>query len=190
LRADNADVRLTPAAIKLGLARQDRTTRFQLYQSALDDERRRLEQLTVTPKAAAEFGISLNQDGQRRSAYTLLSYPEIGLKELQAIWPELNSIDERVAEALEIEAGYAVYLDRQKNDIDSVRRDEYRAIPLDFDFNMLSGLSNELKLKLSNAKPRNIAQASKVDGMTPAALALILALVRKNAVGGKVMQVC
>ncbi|MDO1584735.1 tRNA uridine-5-carboxymethylaminomethyl(34) synthesis enzyme MnmG [Rhizobium oryzicola] len=179
LRADNADVRLTPKALELGLVGSDRAERFTAYIGDLETARGKLQSLSVSPKEAATHDIQLNQDGQRRSAYTLLSYPDMTMEKLVRIWPELAELRRPIAEALEIEAGYAVYLDRQKTDIVSVQRDEERIIPDDFDFGLISGLSNELKLKLNKARPRNIAQAGKVDGMTPAALALILALVRK-----------
>ncbi|MBP2551324.1 tRNA uridine 5-carboxymethylaminomethyl modification enzyme [Neorhizobium galegae] len=179
LRADNADLRLTPIAIKLGLAGKARAEKFEEFESHIANGRNMLQSLTVTPKEAETHGLHLNQDGQRRSAYDLLSYPDIDISSVRQVWPELKQLPKPVAEALEIEAGYAVYMARQQADIQSVRRDEDRQIPDTFDFDQISGLSNELKLKLKRAAPRNIAQASKVDGMTPAALALILVLVKK-----------
>jgi tRNA uridine 5-carboxymethylaminomethyl modification enzyme len=179
LRADNADIRLTQSAIALGLVRSDRRQKFEAYAAALAHGRRLLQDLAITPNEAAKHGLKLNQDGQKRSAYELLSYPAIVMNDLLAIWPVLNELPKSVAEALEIDAGYAVYMERQLSDIQSVRRDEDRSIPEEFDFDSVSGLSNELKLKLKRAAPANIAQAAKVDGMTPAALALLLALIRK-----------
>lgn len=181
LRADNADVRLTPDAIALGLADQARMDRFTSYLAELDQGRSYLKSLSVTPNEALAGGIKLNQDGQRRTAFELLSYPDIDMVDICRIWPKLADLRKPVSEALQIEAGYSVYLERQQSDIQSVRRDEDRLIPPDFDFADMSGLSNELKLKLKVARPRNIAQAAKIDGMTPAALALILALVKKAA---------
>jgi tRNA uridine 5-carboxymethylaminomethyl modification enzyme len=180
LRADNADIRLTPAAIGLGLARQDRREKFESYVTSLDTGRDYLRSLSITPNEALVHGLKLNQDGQRRTAYELLSYPNIQWQDLTPVWPPLADLSKSVAEALEIEAGYAVYIERQLADIQSVKRDEERSIPDGFDFDAISGLSNELKLKLKRAAPTNIAQAAKVDGMTPAALALLLALVRKS----------
>lgn len=179
LRADNADLRLTPTGIELGLVGSERETRFGEFKSQLSRYREHLTQNSVTPKQAEGYAIHLNQDGQRRSGYDLLAYPNISFAELSNIWPELSSASKAVKEALEIEAGYAVYLERQRHDVESVRADENRTIPGDFDFNSISGLSNELRQKLTRAKPQNIAQAAKVDGMTPAALALILTLVRR-----------
>ena len=181
LRADNADVRLTPLAIQIGAASAGRRHRFQVYRDALDAGRARLKALSVTPREAADFGLKLNQDGQRRSAYDLLSYPDFGLQDLKQVWPVLGEMDGRVAEALEIEASYAVYMQRQSADIAQVKRDEDRVIPGDFDFGALSGLSNELKQKLRIARPYDVAQAAKIDGMTPAAISLLLVHLRRGA---------
>lgn len=181
LRADNADVRLTPQAIELGICGSERSARFSEYMAALDQGRALLKSLELTPTQGAKIGIKMNMDGVRRSAYEMLSFPEVGFSTLAAHWPELNSIDAKAIEALEIEASYAVYMQRQKADIIEVKRDEERKIPDDFDFNSLSGLSNELKLKLTRAKPQNIAQAAKVDGMTPAAVSLLIAILRKHS---------
>lgn len=180
LRADNADMRLTPKGIELGCVGHDRATKFAGYQESLEVGRKLLFSLTLTPNQAGSFGLKLNQDGQRRSAYELLAYPDQSLSALTPIWPELTALSRRVGEALEIEALYAVYMNRQIADISATRRDEALVIPQGFDFTSIPGLSNELRLKLSAAKPANLAQAGKVDGMTPAALALILALVRKD----------
>lgn len=181
LRADNADVRLTPQAIELGICGSERSARFNDYMVALDQGRVLLKSLELTPTQGAKIGIKMNMDGVRRSGYEMLSFPEVGFSTLAAHWSELNSIDAKAVEALEIEASYAVYMQRQKADIIEVKRDEERKIPDDFDFNSLSGLSNELKLKLTRAKPQNIAQAAKVDGMTPAAVSLLIAILRKHS---------
>lgn len=180
LRADNADVRLTPFAIELGLAGEERREKFTIHQARLDAGRQLLRSLNLSPNEAQNHAIHLNKDGQRRSAYELLAYPEMSLARLRTVWPELTGLDRRIAEALEIEAAYAVYMDRQEADIAQVRRDEALLIPEDFDFSAMPGLSNELKAKLSARKPGNIAQAAKVDGMTPAALSLLIAIIRKS----------
>lgn len=182
LRADNADVRLTEAGMELGCVGPGRATKFRDYQRGLEEGRHSLRSLTITPNEAARHGLKLNQDGQRRTAYELLAYPDQSLASLAAIWPELGQLSPKVGEALEIEASYAVYMERQAADIQATHRDEMRIIPQGFDFKALPGLSNELKQKLTVAEPRNLAQASKVDGMTPAALALILAFLRKEEV--------
>lgn len=181
LRADNADVRLTPKAIALGCVGSTRLSKFNDYVKSLDDVRRHLQTLELSPSEARKYGIQLNLDGQRRSAYALMAYPGQSFGTLEAVWPELREVDRPVREALEIEAAYAVYLTRQENDIDQVRREEATTIPDTFAFGALPGLSNELKAKLALARPVNLAQAARVDGMTPAALSLILATIRKTA---------
>lgn len=182
LRVDNADLRLTPIGLKAGIIGTDRAMRFSQFTNAIEQGRALLQSLQISPTEGAKMGLKLNQDGQRRSTYELLSYPEISLGQLRGHWNELSAIDNKVGEVLEIEAGYAVYMQRQSADIIEIRRDEDRKIPDDFDYSLLSGLSNELKQKLIAAKPLNIAQASRVDGMTPAAVSLILALVKKHNV--------
>jgi tRNA uridine 5-carboxymethylaminomethyl modification enzyme len=189
LRADNADIRLTPTGINLGLVGDARRTRFDDYVSEMDRGRTILQGVSLTPKEARAHNIRLNEDGQRRRGYDLLSYPDITMSVVSAVWPELRSLAPKVGEALEIEAGYAVYLDRQNADIQAVQRDEDRKIPEEFDFTGISGLSNELRLKLERMKPRNIAQAAKVDGMTPAALALLISLVKKRDISSREMRV-
>ncbi|QQM30668.1 tRNA uridine-5-carboxymethylaminomethyl(34) synthesis enzyme MnmG [Martelella lutilitoris] len=174
LRADNADERLTPLAISLGIASHARRSRFDAYSDALEQARTALKARSVTPNEAAGHGLKLNQDGQRRTAYDLLAYPGQDFDGLIVIWPELGVTEAKVRSAIEIEATYAVYLDRQASDIAQVRKDEGRAIPEDFDYAALPGLSNELKGKLAKARPATIAQASRIDGMTPAALSLLL----------------
>lgn len=179
LRADNADMRLTALGIELGLVGRDRASRFSAYVEAINSGRDQLRALSLTPNEAARHGLHLNKDGQRRSAYEILSHPDMEISRLAQIWQELSGLAPKVAAALEIEAGYAVYMERQANDIRSAQRDEALAIPDSFDFDSISGLSNELKLKLRRAQPRTIAQAAKIEGMTPAAVTLLLALVRK-----------
>ncbi len=179
LRADNADVRLTPVGLSIGCVGADRASRFDRYVRKLEQARIRLNDLRITPNEAEKAGMHLNKDGQWRSAYELLSHPGQSIEALSRLWPELQSMERSVAEAVEIEAVYAVYMDRQTADITQARKEEERAIPSGFDFAVLSGLSNELKQKLAAANPKNIAQASRIDGMTPAAISLLLAHLRK-----------
>lgn len=185
LRADNADMRLTPIATQLGCVSTERAARFSRYQGEVEVGRSTLQSLSVTPSEARRAGLNLNLDGQRRTAYELLSYPEYGFEDLGKIWGGLNSLSKKVAEALEIEAGYSVYMDRQTAAIETQRRDEMRLIPDDFDYGILSGLSNELKNKLVAQRPSNIAQAQKVEGMTPAAISLLLVHLRREELARK-----
>ncbi|AYD03103.1 tRNA uridine-5-carboxymethylaminomethyl(34) synthesis enzyme MnmG [Neorhizobium sp. NCHU2750] len=181
LRADNADMRLTELGQSLGIVGGARAEKFGRFRQDMEEGRLLLRSLSLTPNEAERHGLKLNKDGQRRSAYELLSYPDTFIAGLRDVWPELACLSPAVGDALEIEAGYAVYMDRQSNDIRSAQRDEALTIPESFDFMTISGLSNELKQKLVRLKPRTIAQAAKIEGMTPAAVTLLLALVRKSA---------
>ncbi|NLS05872.1 tRNA uridine-5-carboxymethylaminomethyl(34) synthesis enzyme MnmG [Rhizobium sp. P32RR-XVIII] len=180
LRADNADLRLTPIAEDIGCVSHERRMKFSAYKSAIDHARGLLQSLNITPSEARRHGLQLNQDGQRRSAYELLSYPDLNIALLSDVWSEIKGLSKPVAEAIEIEASYAVYMRRQAADIVDIQRDEDRIIPKDFDYSVLSGLSNELKHKLGRQQPFNVAQAATIDGMTPAAISLLLVHLRKT----------
>ncbi|MQW89687.1 tRNA uridine-5-carboxymethylaminomethyl(34) synthesis enzyme MnmG [Sinorhizobium saheli] len=183
LRADNADMRLTPGGIALGCLGEARRQRFGAWRASYQAGRQLLQSLAITPSEGKRFGLRLNQDGQRRSAFEILSYPDQSIAALTSLWPELEKIDRKVVEALEIDAAYAVYMERQAADIAGMRREEETVIPVDFDYSLLPGLSNELKQKLAQQKPRSLAQAIKVDGMTPAAVSLILTWLRRQERG-------
>ncbi|EJM99887.1 tRNA uridine-5-carboxymethylaminomethyl(34) synthesis enzyme MnmG [Phyllobacterium sp. YR531] len=183
LRADNADERLTSLAGEIGILGRSREVRFKQRTEALDRARDLAKTLMITPNAAAQAGLRLNQDGVRRTAYDLMAFPDIDLQRVREIWPELRSIDSRIGEALEIEAQYAVYLDRQKSDVAAMQRDEMLLIPPGLDFSATAGLSNELKQKLKLRQPGTIAEAQRIDGMTPAALALIITQIRRSSSG-------
>ncbi len=181
LRADNADLRLTELGASYGLIGPARLSRFRMMVDLLTHARELSRSLTLTPDAASKHGLSLNRDGIRRSAYELLAHPGMSLARLAKIWPELGSFSPKITELLEIEAQYAVYLERQGASAVLLRKDEERIIPELMDFSALSGLSNELKQKLKARQPRSIAAAQKIDGMTPAAIALILLALRRHS---------
>lgn len=178
LRADNADSRLTPTAIELGIASGTRRDHFESYSHRIEACMALARALTITPSQARRHGLELNLDGVRRSAFDLLS--NVDAERLAQIWPELGQFDASTLERVQTDARYSVYLDRQQADIQQVRREESRAIPADLDFSGLSGLSNELKQKIDARKPRSLADAQRIDGMTPAALVLILAHIRNH----------
>ena len=180
LRADNADQRLTPIGLDLGMVGRERAIRFNAWNLDLDQWREKLRSCSITPPEAAKNGLKINQDGQRRTAYDILSYPEQTIESLITVWPDLAAMPANVREPLEIEASYAVYMARQSSDIEEIRREETKIIPADLDFTGLSGLSNELKHKLALNRPASIAQASRLDGMTPAAIALLLVAMRNH----------
>src|SRR5690606_16976834 len=168
LRSDNADQRLTPLGIAVGLVGEQRRDVFHGKQSALQAGRARLDALTITPSEARKAGLSVNADGHRRSAFQLLSYPGVGVPDVVRLWPELAGLPAPVLEQLAIDAQYAVYLDRQRADIEAVRRDEARHIPEWLDFAEIPGLSAEIRQKLVALRPATIAQAQAIDGVTPA----------------------
>ena len=179
LRADNADERLTPLGLRAGCVGSGRAAAFAGKAETLASARALLESLTLTPDEAAGHGIALNRDGRRRSAFDLLAYPNISVGALADVWPELGAIPAVTAERLQVDARYAVYMDRQEASILAFKKDEAIAIPASMDFAAISGLSNEIRQKLERHRPATLAQASRIDGITPAALMLVLAHIRK-----------
>ena len=180
LRADNADQRLTDKGINLGCVGPARSQRHRAKMAALNAAKARAQSLRLTPNEAARYGLSLNRDGQRRSAFELLAYPEIGWEQVRSIWPELSAVDPGIAVHLEIDAKYDVYLKRQIADVEAFRRDE-SLILSGVDFDEVPGLSNEARAKLEAAQPRTVGQAGRLDGMTPAALGILAAYLRREA---------
>ena len=180
LRADNADQRLTGKGIALGCVGPARSLRHAAKMVALDAAKTLAKTLNITPNEAAKHGLVLNKDGQRRSAFELMAYPEVGWSEVRGIWPELSAIDPAIAVHLEIDAKYDVYLKRQTADVDAFRRDE-GLILTDIDYGRVPGLSNEARAKLEAARPRTVGQAGRIDGMTPAALGILAAYLRREA---------
>jgi tRNA uridine 5-carboxymethylaminomethyl modification enzyme len=180
LRADNADQRLTNTGIAIGCVSADRARMHVEKNSALSDTREFAKSVSLTPKEAERHGLSLNKDGQRRTAFELLSYPSVTITDLAKIWPRLGELPPKIAEQIEIDAKYDVYLSRQAADIAAYRRDESFELPDDFDYAGLPGLSNEMKQKLQMHRPRTIGQAGRIDGVTPAALTLLVARVRRG----------
>jgi tRNA uridine 5-carboxymethylaminomethyl modification enzyme len=175
LRADNADQRLTDKGIVLGCVGEERATAHRAKMAALQAGRALAQELSLTPNEAARHGLSLRKDGHRRSAFELLSYPDIAIADLARIWPRLGELDTKTAEQVEIDAKYAVYLDRQAADVESYRRDESLVLSDDVDYATLPGLSNEVRHKLQAHRPRTIGHAGRLDGITPAALTLLIA---------------
>jgi tRNA uridine 5-carboxymethylaminomethyl modification enzyme len=175
LRADNADERLTPLGREFGLTGAARWARYREIQSQIDDVKSNLSSVNLSPNEADLHGLKLNHDGVRRTAYDLLSFPEIDFARISQIWPQFANLPERISDRLANDAQYAVYMERQKSDIARLKRDEQIAIPSDLDFAIMPGLSNELKLKLGRQRPSTLAEAARMEGMTPAALALLVA---------------
>ncbi len=179
LRADNADQRLTPKGIAIGCVSVLRAGHFAAAMKALEAARRLARSLAVTPNEAERHGLALNKDGQRRNAFELLSYPGIGIRSASRIWPELGLLPPPVAQQIETDAKYAVYLERQAADVAAYRRDDALQLPDDLDYEQIQGLSTEVRQKLQTARPRTIGQAARLDGITPAGLTLLAARIRK-----------
>ena len=173
LRADNADQRLTRRGLDLGCVGRERGERFVTKMTALEAARSWARSVSITPSEADRFGLVLNRDGQRRTAYQLLSYPHLGIADIARIWPEAAAFDAKIAAQLETDAKYEVYLHRQAEDVERFRRDEALVLPDDLDYQAIPGLSTELRQKLGLVRPRTLGQADRIDGMTPAALALV-----------------
>ncbi len=180
LRADNADLRLTPKAIALGIVGPERRAAFGTRQGEIAAGFSRVRQLSLTSAQALKLGLRVNQDGVRRTALDLLAIPGIGWSDLHGIWPELRDLSEAVKEAIEAEALYSGYLRRQDQDASALRREEAMSLPPEFDYSAIPGLSNELRQKLTRVRPATLGQASRIDGMTPAALALVLSHVKRS----------
>lgn len=181
LRADNADQRLTARGIQLGVVGSARAVAFGEKAAALAAAREQARGLTLTPAAAAAAGLPVKADGQRRDLLQLLAYPTIGFDDLARIWPQMSAWSPAVREQLEIDAGYAGYLDRQAADAEAFRRDEDLRLPADLDYAQVGGLSNEVREKLAAVRPLTLGQAARIEGVTPGALTALLAHVRRRA---------
>ena len=181
LRVDNADQRLTRLGFDLGCVTRERLDKFNNKLEALESAKSLLASISFTPRVLAEHGVKIQKDGPRRSALDLLAFPDIGFSDLAELSPELSQVSPTISSQLKKDATYSNYISRQKKDVDALVRDEGHKIPDNFDYLSLSGLSNELTAKLSSIRPRSLAHASRIEGVTPAALTLILANLRQQA---------
>jgi tRNA uridine 5-carboxymethylaminomethyl modification enzyme len=180
LRADNADERLTEKGVALGCVGGECAALHRAKREALEAARGLLKSSIASPQVLETFGVSVNKDGVRRSAFDLAAQPQHSVSTLARVWPELAAIEPSLARRLEADAKYAVYLDRQAEDVERYRREDALALPADIDYAALPGLSNELRQKFELARPRSIGQAGRIEGVTPAALALVAARARRQ----------
>jgi tRNA uridine 5-carboxymethylaminomethyl modification enzyme len=180
LRADNADQRLTPVGIALGLVGAHRAEAFTQKLGVISAARSYATQTSLTPTQAARLGLPVNQDGRRRSLLELIAHPQIGLPRLMDLFPALRDISQRALNQLETEAVYSGYLDRQQADIVAFRRDEDLELPRDLDYRAIGGLSSEALEKLLAVRPTTLGQASRIEGITAGALTALLAFVRRG----------
>jgi tRNA uridine 5-carboxymethylaminomethyl modification enzyme len=181
LRADNADERLTPLGEKAGFIGSARMGVFRAKMAALAEARRLLGSLTITPEQGRRRGAKLNQDGQRRSAFEMLAYPEVTIEQLRGIWPELSAISASAMEQLQAEALYSGYVGRQMADIETYRKEKNMLLPDDLDYRAMPSLSAELQQKLARFKPQTLGEAARIEGMTPAAISALLRHVKRPA---------
>lgn len=179
LRADNADQRLTPFGMKIGCINQDRAEKYENKATKLADARSLLSSHTITPDRANAVGLRVNRDGQRRSVFALMARSETTSGHIVELCPESSAISSDILSQLSIDATYASYIERQGRDIDALKRDAEKSLPLDLPYQSIAGLSTELKTKLLETRPDSIAQASRIEGMTPAALGLLIAATRR-----------
>ncbi len=180
LRADNADQRLTGIGVAIGCVSDRRQRVFEEKMNRLEHARGALSANTYTPKEIEKAGIAIGQDGKRRTGFDILAFPDVSFDDLVSLMPELESVDVESRRQIERDALYANYIERQKGDVLALKRDEGHVFPPEFDFSVIQGLSSELKAKLADRRPGNLAQAARIDGMTPAALAVLLARLRRH----------
>lgn len=180
LRADNADQRLTPIGVELGCVGKERSDSFENKKAKIFAVVEKLKSRSMTPKEINAGGVFVNQDGNRRDGVQVLAFPDVEFADMFGLFPELAKTEKEIAQQVERDALYSNYIARQQKDVDALKRDEAQIIPEDFDYEGIDSLSNELKLKLGRVQPMNIAQAGRVDGMTPAALTLLLAKLRQR----------
>lgn len=180
LRADNADQRLTPVAKKLGALSVERIEKFDEKMKVLEQADRLVKESTMTPTALKNHGIKVNQDGVKRTILDLLAYPNITIETLIPLWPELDTLPNYAKQALETNALYSGYLDRQKKEIEAFKRDEGLRLPTDIDYAKIGGVSNEVRDKLTNVRPSTLGQAGRIEGVTPGALTSVLAYVKRH----------
>lgn len=179
LRADNADLRLTELGHSYGIVGAARWSAFSDWKCEFTDAVKRAESIEIMPSDAVKLGMKVNQDGRKRSFFELLSYPSVDADELMSFWPEMAGQSTRLRQQLTTEALYSVYLKRQKADIEAFKHNEHVKLPLDMDFTALPGISNEISSKLMAAKPATLGQASRIEGVTPAALTLLMAYAKR-----------
>ncbi|HRD75754.1 MAG TPA: tRNA uridine-5-carboxymethylaminomethyl(34) synthesis enzyme MnmG [Hyphomicrobiaceae bacterium] len=182
LRADNADQRLTAVGVAAGCVGSERRERYQSKRAALDEAHAMLAARQLTPNEAAAHGIEINRDGRRRSAFELLALPGITIDRLRVIWPDLPGIPAGICQQIETDARYHPYLIRQNEDVEALKRDEAAVIPAGLDYGAIGGLSTEMRQKLGRVQPVTLAQAARIDGVTPAALMLVAGHLRRLAV--------
>ena len=180
LRSDNADQRLTPLGIKVGCVSEERKNIFELKLQKINDAFALIKKNKISPNGLKKYGININHDGKKRTAIDLLSYKNISFNHICEIWPETSSFDSDTIEQIEIESQYSGYLERQMDDIRDFKKEEELLLPKKLNYKLVGSLSNEIVEKLTAARPPTLGAASRISGITPAAIISLLRFVKKN----------